>query len=302
LLLVLFTVLGLVAGNDPSIQHKVTHSALSQFPIIGNQLGSNIHALNESSPVALIIGLAGLLWGAQGVSQAGQHAMAEVWNIPIAERPSFFSRLTRSVLLFVVMGLILLVSTVLAGFSTFGAHTSSLGLPVEVAAAVVSVIVNAIMFLLAFRILTPKQITFKEFRAGAIVGGIAWTIFQAAGGYLVGHQLKTSSQVYGFFGVVLGLLAFIYMAAQLTLYAAEVNVVKYRRLWPRGLVQPPLTKADAEAMAALAKKEARISEQDVEVDFEGDGARTPAGDGDRSGAGRVHEDVMTTKTCQQIEE
>src|SRR5207248_3344320 len=70
LLLVLFTVLGLVAGNDPSIEHKVTHSALSQFPIIGNQLGSNIHALNKSGPVALIIGLAGLLWGAQGVSQA----------------------------------------------------------------------------------------------------------------------------------------------------------------------------------------------------------------------------------------
>jgi YihY family inner membrane protein len=286
LLLVLFTVLGLVAGNDPSIQHQVTHSALAQFPIIGNQLSGNIHALNKSGPVALIIGLAGLLWGAQGVSQAGQHAMAEVWNIPMVERPSFFSRLGRSVQLFGVMGVFLLVSTALAGFSTFGSHSSSLGLPVKIAAIVVSVGVNALMYLLAFRILTPKQISFREFRSGAIVGGIAWTIFQGAGGYLVGHQLKTSSQVYGFFGVVLGLLAFIYLAAQISLYAAEVNVVKYRRLWPRGLVQPPLTVADEEAMAALAKKETRIPEQEVDVGFDGDGSDTGRADRDRSAARR----------------
>ena len=286
LLLVLFTVLGLVAGNDPSIEHKITHSALAQFPIIGDQLASNIHALNKSGPAALIIGLAGLLWGAQGVSQAGQYAMAEVWNIPVAERPSFFSRLGRSMLLFGVLGLFLLISTALAGFSTFGAHSSSLGLPVKIGAVVISVIVNAVMYLLAFRILTPKQISFREFRAGAVVGGIAWTIFQAAGGYLVGHQLKTSSQVYGFFGVVLGLLAFIYMAAQLSLYAAEVNVVRSRRLWPRGLVQPPLTDADRETMAALAKKETRIPEQDVDVDFDGDRSDARSGDGDRSPAPR----------------
>jgi uncharacterized BrkB/YihY/UPF0761 family membrane protein len=140
------------------------------------------------------------------------------------------------------------------------------------------------MYLLAFRILTPKQISFREFRSGAIVGGMAWTIFQTAAGYLVGHQLKTSSQVYGFFGVVLGLLAFIYLAAQISLYAAEVNVVRYRHLWPRGLVQPPLTEADKDAMAALARKETRIPEQDVEVDFDGESSDRSAGDGDRSTA------------------
>jgi uncharacterized BrkB/YihY/UPF0761 family membrane protein len=220
------------------------------------------------------------------VSQAGQHAMAEVWNIPMAERPSFLSRLGRSILLFGVMGIFLLISSALAGFSTFGSHSSSLGLPVKIAAIVVSIGVNALMYLLAFRILTPKQISFREFRSGAIVGGIAWTIFQAAGGYLVGHQLKTSSQVYGFFGVVLGLLAFIYLAAQISLFAAEVNVVKYRRLWPRGLVQPPLTDADKEAMAALAKKETRIPEQDVDVDFDGERSDGRTGDGDRSTARR----------------
>ncbi|HEY1635612.1 MAG TPA: hypothetical protein VGF64_12700 [Acidimicrobiales bacterium] len=55
-----------------------------------------------------------------------------------------------------------------------------------------------------------------------------------------------------------------------------MNVVKYRRLWPRGLVQPPLTEADKEAMVALVKKEERISEQQVDVAFEGDGPEATA--------------------------
>src|SRR5579863_3508214 len=38
LLLVLFTALGLLFNNDPGLQHRVIHSALSQFPVVGNQL------------------------------------------------------------------------------------------------------------------------------------------------------------------------------------------------------------------------------------------------------------------------
>jgi hypothetical protein len=63
---------------------------------------------------------------------------------------------------------------------------------------------------------------------------------QAVGGYLVGHYLRHTSQVYGVFAIVLGLLFWLYLGAQLTLYAAEVNVVAARRLWPRSVLQPPL--------------------------------------------------------------
>jgi hypothetical protein len=46
--------------------------------------------------------------------------------------------------------------------------------------------------------------------------------------------------VYGVFAIVLGLLFWLYLGARLTLYAAEVNVVAARQLWPRSLLQPPL--------------------------------------------------------------
>ena len=52
---------------------------------------------------------------------------------------------------------------------------------------------------------------------------------------MVTHQLQRSSELYGTFGVVLGLMAWLYLQAMVTLYAAEVDVVLVRRLWPRSL-------------------------------------------------------------------
>jgi uncharacterized BrkB/YihY/UPF0761 family membrane protein len=93
--------------------------------------------------------------------------------------------------------------------------------------------------LLVFRVLTPQQVPTRQLVAGAVVAGVAWQVLQAVGGFLVGHYLRHTSQVYGVFAIVLGLLFWLYLGAQLTLYAAEVNVVAARRLWPRSLLQPP---------------------------------------------------------------
>ena len=72
---------------------------------------------------------------------------------------------------------------------------------------------------------------------------------------------------YGFFAVVIGLLWWIYLGAQVTLLCAEVNVVRKRHLWPRGLTAPPLTDADKRALVELAKEEERRPDQRVEVRF-----------------------------------
>jgi hypothetical protein len=69
------------------------------------------------------------------------------------------------------------------------------------------------------------------------------------------------------FGIVLGLLAWIYLAVQVTVYAAEINVVLSRRLWPRSIVQPPLTEADRASMALQALQNQRRPEQHVKVTF-----------------------------------
>jgi uncharacterized BrkB/YihY/UPF0761 family membrane protein len=130
-----------------------------------------------------------------------------------------------------------------------------------------SAVVNIATYLVAFRVLTPKQIRWRDLLPGAVAGGLVWTLMQTAGGYLVGRYVRSASPVYGFFALFLGLIFWIYLGAQVTLYCAELNVVLTRRWWPRGLVQPPLTAADQAALVAMAKQEERFKEEEVEVRF-----------------------------------
>jgi YihY family inner membrane protein len=262
LLLVLVTLLGYLLRRNPAMRQQVLHSAFAEFPIIGTQLQGNVHSLHTNG-LGLVVGIAGSLWGARGVTQAGQHAMAEIWNIPGKERPSFWTRQVRGLALLLVFALGLVATTLLTGFGSLGNRSAVFRLANLAAAAGL----NVGLFLLGFRVLTPRQIPLRRLVAGAVVAGIGWQGLLAAGGYLVGHNLKHATEVYGFFATVLGLLSWLYLGSELTLYAAEVNVVLTRRLWPRSILQPPLTGPDQRALVDLAKQEERRPEQSIEVRF-----------------------------------
>jgi uncharacterized BrkB/YihY/UPF0761 family membrane protein len=183
--------------------------------------------------------------------------------MPGPERPNFVKRLGRSFAFLLVLGLGLIVSTALASFGTFGRHNVALGALSEL----VAVLVNVIMYFGIFRVLTPRGIHTRLLLPGAVIGGVAWTILQAVGGYLIGHDLRNDSVEYGVFGIVLGLIAWIFLGSEITLYAAEVNTVIARHLWPRGMIQPPLTEADQRSMALQATQNQRRPEQEVTVGF-----------------------------------
>jgi uncharacterized BrkB/YihY/UPF0761 family membrane protein len=123
--------------------------------------------------------------------------------------------------------------------------------------------------------LTPKVIETRNLVPGSVLAALGWSMIQAIGGYLVAHQLRETSEVYGFFAIVLGLMAFLALGANLTIYAAEVNVVRARRLWPRSIVQPPLTGPDRAALREIAKREERRPEERVDVRFLDPQQRSP---------------------------
>jgi YihY family inner membrane protein len=244
LLLVAVTVLGYLLAGHRGLENQVLNSALGNFPVIGAKLHDSVHPL-RGSPLGLIFGVLGLVWGSLGIAQAAQYAMAEVWGIPKVDRPSFVTRLARGVGFLSLLALSAVVTTTLASAATFGRAAMF----AAVTGPILSTAANVGLYLAAFRILTPSEITLRELVPGAVLGGVGWEVLQLVGGYLVGHQLRHSSQVYGVFGLVLGLLSWIYLGAQLSLYAAELNVVRSRRLWPRGILTPPLTAADREALS-----------------------------------------------------
>ncbi|MGH9047700.1 MAG: YihY/virulence factor BrkB family protein [Acidimicrobiales bacterium] len=269
LLLLFVTIIGIVAGSDPHLAHRIEHSVFSEFPVIGsgsgkNSLANNIHALHRNSVIGLVIGILGLVWGSQGASETGQFAMAQVWNIPGVHRPNYWTRLARASLFMVVLGLFAIVSFGLSGIAGWGDH--SIG--IRIGGIVGSLVVNGLSYLIGFRVLTPKQIGTRQLVPGAMVGAVFWTVLQNVGTELVEHQLRGSSQVYGSFALVLGLIAWMYLTLNLTMYAAEANVVLARRLWPRSMMQPPLTRADEEVLSAIAKQEERRPEQTVHVAFD----------------------------------
>ena len=273
LLLILVTVLVNIAASDPSLRVEVISAATRQFPLIGSELASNIHALRRSTSVSLIVGLVILLWGVTRLAQAGLFAMEQVWNLPGPARPGYGPRLGRSVVFLSVLALGLVISTLLAGLVTYGHHAVAFRMLAQLLAA----LANVGLYFLAFRVLTPKGVRSRQLIPGAIAGGAFWTLLQALGAYLVHHYLGTNS-VYGIFATVLGLVAWIYFSVEGTVYAAEINVVLARHLWPRALIQPPLTEADRASMALQALQNQRREEQQVQVSFNDRPAGTPAPD------------------------
>jgi len=97
------------------------------------------------------------------------------------------------------------------------------------------------VFLFAFKVLTAKDLPWKAFLPGATFAAVGWEVLHLIGGAYLSHILKGMSQVYGMFAIVLGALAWIFLQARVVVYAAEINVVRRERLWPRSLKTEPST-------------------------------------------------------------
>ena len=288
LLLLLTTILGFVLDGDPELQSRVVDSTLAELPIIGGQLRENVHSL-KGSGVGLAVGILGTLYGCLGAAGATQNAFNRVWAIPRNERPNPISLRLRSLLLVLVLGVGVLVTTAISGLTTaagdFGA-TVSTGL--AIAAIPLATVANIGLFMLAFRVLTVGDVPTRQLRIGAVVAGIGWEVVQVAGTYYVAHTLKGAPEAYGVFGLVLGLIAWIYLLALVVVFAAEVNVVSQRRLWPRALLTPftdsvQLTSADDRVYTAYAESERHKGFEVVDVGFEPPEEEARPKDGDEPG-------------------
>ena len=214
LLLILTTILGLVAAVNATVRTDVLNAVANQVPLIGKTLTGNVHQLKRASVIGLIVGLLGLIWGATGLAQAGLFTMEQVWNLPGPARPGYVQRLGRAGLFLGLLGAGVIVTTGLASLNTYYLKGFWLVILAEVLAAAF----NVGMYIGAFRVLTPKGVPTGKLIPGAITGGILWTVLQVLGTYLVHHFLHSDS-LYGIFGTVLGLLAWIYLAVEVTVYS-----------------------------------------------------------------------------------
>jgi uncharacterized BrkB/YihY/UPF0761 family membrane protein len=195
--------------------------------------------------------------------------------VPRNRRPNPIKSRLRSLVLLPVLVVGVLVTTALAGLTTSAdAYGANVGMTVRVVAIALAVLTNTGLFILAFRVLTAAEVPTRALRIGAAVAGVGWEVIQVLGTYFVTHVLRGSQEAYGVFGLVLGLIAWIYLLAVVTVLAMEISVVTERRLWPRALLTPftdsvQLTPADERAYTDYAGSESHKGFEVVEVDFDG---------------------------------
>jgi membrane protein len=259
LLLVGVTVLGIIASKNPKVGNHLLH-ALHQYPVIGTELSGTMKHGLDGTGLALVIGILFALYGARGIANAIQNALNSVWEVPLFRRPRFPKKLLRSLGLIGVIGPGQIITIALSTVAGGSAHLGGVG--GQIAAILVSLILNIGLYWLGFRIATAAEVATRDLRLSAILAAVAWQILQLAGGIFIKHA---SNSAYGTFGLVLGLLAWLFLQAQITLYAAELNVVRVRKLWPRAVVPPPMTGADLRAYQLYAESSLLRPDLEVEV-------------------------------------
>ena len=273
LLLLLVTILGFLLHGNEHLQQEVLDSALRQFPVIGDQLGSNIHSFHGST-FAVVVGILGSMYGSLGVAQAAQNALNRVWGVPRSSRPNPLVARLRSLLMLVIAAADVLPSTALSALTTLSeAQGRELGVGLRLGATVLAVVLNVALFSIVYQLLTARRTRLRQVWVGAVLAAVAWQALQVLGTYYLRHTLHGASATYGLFGIVLGLLAWIYLGGFILVFCAEINVVRDKHLWPRSLLTPftdrvQLTPSDRQAYASYAVTETHKGFESVEVDFD----------------------------------
>jgi inner membrane protein YhjD len=268
LLLLGSTVLGIVLAGDPGAQQSILNTALSQFPVIGAQLRQPDRL--GGGTTGLVVGGLGALYGGLGGAVALQNAMNTAWTVPKNNRPNPLQSRIRGLLLLATTGMALLGTTVL---SALGGGAGALGVGTRVLVMAASVTVNAVAFVVAFRLATTRPLRVRDVAPGAIAAAVIWQLLQSIGATYVGHVVKGSSATNGVFALVLGLIAFMYAASVAVLLCVEINVVRVDCLYPRALLTPltddvDLTDGDRRAYTNQAKAQRNKGFEQIDVRYD----------------------------------
>lgn len=273
LLLLASSIFGFILQGDPELQNQALNSALGQFPIIGEQLGRP-EGLTGSAG-AVIVGSLAATYGCLGLGQSIQNVMATAWAIPRNSRPNPF------LLRFKSLALLLLAGVGVLGLSVFGALGSNaemLGAKVDTTIRWLillgTVLIVGLVLSFLFRLASARSLPLSRVAPGAFFVAVLWQALQHIGTVYATRVLAGTSSMNATFGLVLGLMGLIYLAAVIAVLGVEVNVVLARRLWPRALLTPftdsvDLTEADRRAYAMYAQTQRHKGFETVTVRFDG---------------------------------
>lgn len=266
------SILGFVLKDRPELQATLLDSALAQFPIIGEELGRPEGI--QGSFTVVVVGVLTALYGGMGLGQALQNMQHLAWSVPRNSRPNPFLSRLKTLVLLVLAGSALLAVTLLTTVINSTDIFDGLGQRERWLITGASVLVVGAFLTLLFRFAaTGEHSRFRRAAPGGFTLAVLWQVLQYGGAKYVDHVLVDTSSMNKTFGLVLGLLGFLYIGAMLAMISLEVNVVLTRRLFPRALLTPftdnvLLTDADRRAYALYAGMQRHKGFEKVKVSWE----------------------------------
>lgn len=260
LLLVLTTVLRIVLySNDPELSNQIVHSAVNYFPAIGHDLQESVRTLDKTGLV-LVVGILLTLFGARGVADVLRSSFDHIWQVPYARRSRFPASLLRSFTIIIIGGLGLAVTPVFFGYALAFVSNRL----VSVLSTLFTAFVLYWLLIFIMKVGTSTRQPLRRIWVGALVAVISLGVLQSAGSVIVARELQRLDSLYGTFALVLGLIFWLYLQAQVLLFCLEIDSVRHFKLWPRTLAPPDTSLTDADHAAyKLYSDRARYHDADL---------------------------------------
>ncbi|MGI9645155.1 MAG: YihY/virulence factor BrkB family protein [Ilumatobacteraceae bacterium] len=218
LMIVATTILGFVLEGNEELQQEIIDGAFDSIPVLGEQLKNDPTSI-EGSWFLLIVGLLGALWASTRAFVGLQSALDDTWEVPVDDRAK-----TPVLRAKALAGIAVLAITVLAslGLSTViqGADLPGIG---RLLIWTMTVVIHTAAAAFFYRFLTSADMTWRMVVSGSIFAGVLISVIQHFGTTLVGYVSENSSDTYGTFAIVLGLIAWLGALSITTLLGAEMN-------------------------------------------------------------------------------
>jgi membrane protein len=218
LILVGIAVLGFLSANNTDFPEKV----IDQFGLTGEaarQVLDAIDTAEQSRRAASIVGFVGLLWAGLGVVGTLSQAFNATWQV----RGRGWTGKLVDLAWLVGAGLLFLVSLGMGGVSGL---LPGLGI---VAAVVLALGLDVVIFLWMFRALTNVAVPWTDFLPGALAGAVGLEILKAVGAYYVPRTVASASALYGSIGTIFAILAWLALFSRLVVYCSAFNVVRHEQ-------------------------------------------------------------------------
>jgi membrane protein len=235
LLIVVIAIAGLLFGQEAAQGRIVTELR----GLVGGPVAAAIERMVEESRrtgagAATGIAVATLLLGASGVFNELRGALNAMWNVPPGPSAGWIAVIRSRLLSFAMVlavGFLLVVSLAFNAIIAAWDGALSRYLPDHAALlhhlnTAASFVVITALFALIFRFLPDVRMPWREVLLGALLTSALFN----GGKYAIGLYLGKSSlgSVYGAAGSVVILVIWVYYAAQIFLFGAELTQVLHR--------------------------------------------------------------------------